>query len=112
MAFEKVCTLDDVWEGDMDCFETTDGQEVLIVCLDGGEVKAYQAMCPHQETSLVEGTLENGILTCGAHLWQFDCKSGKGVNPTECHLAAYKVKVEGDYVLVDTDGVEPYKAPA
>lgn len=112
MAFEKVCTLDDVWEGDMDCFETTCGREVLVMCLEGGEVKAFQAMCPHQEIPLVEGTFEKGTLTCRAHLWQYDCKTGKGLNPTDCHLAEYKVKVEGDDVLVDVEGVEPFKSHA
>jgi len=110
MAFEKVCTLDDVWEGDMDSFETPSGTEVLIVCLDGGNVKAFQAFCPHQDIELVEGEFDGKALTCRAHLWQFDCTTGKSINPDDCSIAEYPVKVEGDDVFVDIVGVEPVKA--
>lgn len=112
MAFEKICTLDDVWEGEMESFDTSDGGSVLIICLDGAEIKAYQAMCPHQQIELVEGTFEDSTLTCRAHLWQFDCKSGKGINPDDAQLAEYPVKIDGDDVYVDTVGVTPFTSHA
>ena len=34
MAFEKICTVDDVWEGDMDAFETKNGTQVLVLGVD------------------------------------------------------------------------------
>jgi len=110
MAFEKICTLDDVWEGDMDVFATADGTEVLIIGIDGGDPKAYQAVCPHQEIELVEGEFDGRILTCKAHLWQFDCNNGKGVNPTDCHLAEYPLKIVGDDIYVDVEGIEPFRS--
>lgn len=110
MAFEKVCTLDDVWEGEMDAFPTAAGVDVLIVAVDGGEVRAFQAMCPHQEIELVEGEFDGKVLTCKAHLWQFDCGTGKGINPSDCQLARYPVKVEGEDIYVDVAGVEPFKS--
>ena len=97
--FQKVCDLDDIWQGEMELFEL-DGQEVLIVHTEDGEVKAYDPVCPHQDHPLIEGEFSNCILTCSAHHWQFDVVSGKGVNPVGVSLNAYPVKVEDEAVFV------------
>ena len=83
MAFKKACTLDDIWEGDMETFEV-DGTEVLLVHVEGEGIHALQAQCPHQEVDLVDGDLEGRVLTCMMHLWEFDVVAGKGVNPDAC----------------------------
>ena len=106
MSFTRVCAVEDVWEGDMEAFTVND-QEILLVCADGGEIKAFQGMCPHQDIPLVEGKYDGKTVTCRAHLWQFDACSGAGVNPADCRLACYPVRIEGDDVLVDTEGIEP-----
>ena len=106
MCFTKVCTLDDVWEGEMAAF-TVNGHEILLVCPEGGEIKAFQGVCPHQDIALAEGKFDGKRVICRAHLWQFDAATGQGVNPDYCALAVYPVKVEGDDVLVSTEGVEP-----
>jgi len=106
-TFVKVCTLDDVWEGDMDSFEVN-GIEVLIIVLEGGKVVATQSVCPHQSVELVEGEFDGSkVLTCRQHLWQFDVCTGKGINPEHAAIAMYPVKVEGDDILVDLRGAEP-----
>ncbi|MER2538097.1 MAG: Rieske 2Fe-2S domain-containing protein [Azonexus sp.] len=106
MGFKKVCTLDDLWEGEMESFEI-DGQEILLVCAEGGDIKAFQGICPHQDIPLIEGSFDGKKLVCKAHLWQFDACTGKGINPADCALAEYPVKVDGDDVLVETEGVTP-----
>lgn len=107
MAFEKICTLDDIWEGDMASFDTADGTEILLVYPDGGELKAFQGICPHQNFALIDGSLADNVLTCRAHLWQFDMRSGQGVNPSDCALANYPLKVLDDDVYVDVADVAP-----
>lgn len=42
---------DELWEGDVVEFDA-DGDQILIVRLDGGEIKAFQGTCPHQEYPL------------------------------------------------------------
>ena len=106
MSFTKVCTLDDVWEGEMAPF-TVNGHEILLVCAEGGEIKAFQGVCPHQDIALAEGKFDGKKVICRAHLWQFDASSGKGINPDDCALAEYPVKVDGDDIYVETAGVEP-----
>lgn len=105
MTFEKICTLDDVWEGEMSGFKTIDGTEILLAVLSGGEVRALQPKCPHQEFSLLYAKLDKHVLTCRAHLWQFDIRTGKGINPSDCALRVYPTRVEGDDVYVDVADV-------
>ncbi|WP_214368413.1 Rieske 2Fe-2S domain-containing protein [Pseudonocardia sp. H11422] len=109
MGFVRVCSLDDLWEGEMDSFEVGD-KEVLLAHLDGGEVVATQAICPHQQIELVEGSLEKTTLTCRAHLWTFDLATCLGINPGHATLARYPVKVDGDDIYVDPDGDTPKTA--
>lgn len=106
MGFVKVCTLDDLWEGDMEAFEV-EGRRVLLVHLPGGEVRATQVECPHQQGDLTEGLLDGTTLTCPVHLWEFDVKTCQGINPTHATLASYPVKLDGDDVYVDPDGDTP-----
>ena len=100
MAFERACDLDDVWEGDMTVV-TVAGCDVLLVHLDGGGIRAFDARCPHQAWSLGEGALDGAVLTCGAHGWQFDVRDGAGVNPAGCGLTRYAVEVRDGTVWVD-----------
>jgi toluene monooxygenase system ferredoxin subunit len=106
MSFTKVCTVDDLWEGEMEAF-TVNGHEILLVSAEGGEIKAFQGICPHQDIPLIEGQFDGKKVICRAHLWQFDAASGKGINPSDCALAEYPVKLDGDDVYVQTDSVEP-----
>lgn len=111
MAFTKVCTVEDLWEGEMESFQVN-GKEVLLVCNDGGEIRAFQGMCPHQDIALVDGKFDGKKIICKAHLWQFDSGTGKGINPANCALAEYPVQIDGDDVLIDTSNVEPLFAQA
>jgi len=100
MAFQRACDLDDVWEGEMTQI-TVDGNEVLLVHLEGGELRAFDARCPHQSWPLAEGELDGTVLVCGAHGWTFDVRSGAGVNPSDCALRQYAVEVRDAAVWVD-----------
>ncbi len=90
----------------MAAFEV-DGREVLLVHLPGGDVRAIQAICPHQAQPLVEGELRGCVLTCRAHRWEFDVATGKSVNPEGEEVRVFPVQVENDEVWVDVAGVAP-----
>ncbi|TCS76950.1 Rieske 2Fe-2S domain-containing protein [Effusibacillus lacus] len=94
-----VLTLDDLWEGEMIDVDV-EGEKVLLIHLAGEKIVAYQGICPHQEILLADGELKDDILTCTAHRWQFDAGTGEGVNPKNCQLYRYEVKVEDEQVFV------------
>lgn len=106
MAYQKACTLDEVWEGEMTEVDVGEHQ-VLLVGLEGGDVRAFQAVCPHQDIPLSEGKFDGKVLMCRAHQWTFDARTGLGINPGDCRLAEYPVRVDGDDVLVEVEGVQP-----
>jgi toluene monooxygenase system ferredoxin subunit len=106
MAFVKLCNLDDVWEGEMQAFQIED-HEILVVGLEGGEMKAYQGVCPHQDIALVEGKFDGKILICRAHQWVFDAATGIGLNPGDCRLATYPIQIVDNEVFINTEGVQP-----
>ncbi|KAB0583924.1 Rieske 2Fe-2S domain-containing protein [Ideonella dechloratans] len=106
MSFQKVCTLDEVWEGEMTEVEVG-GHVIVLLGMDGGEVRAFQGVCPHQDIPLCEGKFDGKVLMCRAHQWTFDAQTGAGINPGDCRLAQYPVRIEGEDVLVDAADVTP-----
>lgn len=99
IAWIEVATLDDLWCGDMLGVEV-DGEQILLVYPDGGAIRAYQGLCPHQQALLADGDLEKNILTCHGHKWQFDVTTGQGINPQNSRLRSYEVKLEGNSIYV------------
>jgi toluene monooxygenase system ferredoxin subunit len=106
VRFHRVCSLDDLWAGEMQVFDVG-GVHVLVVHTEDGNVTAVQAICPHQAVPLIEGTLCGRILTCPMHLWDMDVVSGKGINPDHAELARYPVETRDGNVYVAIDGVQP-----
>jgi toluene monooxygenase system ferredoxin subunit len=104
--FTTVCTLDELWPGEMGVFEVR-GVKVLICHTEGGALTGVQSICPHQSFALSEGELVGETLVCTKHMWKFDVKSGCGINPTGASLALYPIKVVGNDVMVSVTGVEP-----
>lgn len=97
----RAASTDDLWEGDVLDVEVDD-EQVLLVHLDGGGVKAYQGMCPHQEVLLADGSWnpDTGVLICPGHNWEFDLATGKGLNPAGCQLFEFAVQVVSDEIRV------------
>lgn len=93
-GFVEVTEVDAIWDGEMEAFDVGE-EEVLILKVDG-QVRAYGGICPHQSISLVEGELENGVLTCRAHEYQFDALTGDGVNPKGVSLTRHDVEVDDE----------------
>ena len=74
------------------------------ICLThfNGTYNALTNKCPHQGGPLGEGSIENGLLRCPWHGWDFNPCGGDS-DGFEDGLKSYKVKIEDDAVFV---GVE------
>jgi toluene monooxygenase system ferredoxin subunit len=103
MSYRRVADAASLWPGDMKglIVGTT---RVLLVNVDG-DVRAYEDACPHRGVPLSWGKLEcpSGTLTCGMHLWQYDARTGQGVNPHGVALRALPMKIEDGGIWVEVD---------
>jgi toluene monooxygenase system ferredoxin subunit len=98
-AWQPVCAADEVWEGEISLHVLQDGTAVLLVNPDG-QVRAFQGMCPHQATSLADADFDGEIITCPGHLWEFDARSGAGINPADARLREYLTIVRSGELFV------------
>ena len=81
-------TLDDIWEGEMR--PCTSGPSTSCCATSTGRSVAYEDRCPHLANPLSEGVLDGALLTCAAHEWAFDVRTGSGVNPASACLRRYR----------------------
>jgi len=91
-------SLDDIWAGEMRAVRL--GAVDVLLCNLDGMLVAYQDRCPHLANPLSAGVLSDGILTCAAHEWEFDARTGRGVNPASACLRRYPVKLDGTEIFV------------
>jgi toluene monooxygenase system ferredoxin subunit len=88
---------DELWIGEMKGV-LVDGRRVLVLRLEDG-VFAYEDRCAHLGVPLSEGTLEAGVLTCRAHHFQYDARTGAGINPRDVKLAAVPLRVDAGLIV-------------
>ena len=105
MPFEPIIADAELWDGDMTA-RRVDGHDLLLV-RHNGVVYAYENRCAHLGVALSEGRLDGYVLTCRAHHWQYDVRSGSGVNPATACLTSFAVKIEDGKVFVDVRAPSP-----
>ena len=91
-------TLDELWEGEVRGIDLG-GVDVLLCNVDG-ELFAYEDRCPHLANPLSHGVLNHNTLTCAAHEWEFDARTGQGVNPQAARLKPFPVRLDGDRIFI------------
>ena len=90
--------LDDVVPGGAVRLET-EGCAVLLALVEG-ELHAVDDACRHRGTALSGGLLRDGVVTCPAHLWQYDVRTGRRHDTDGEALTTYPAQVVGDAVEV------------
>lgn len=99
--FVKVATKDEIPQGEGKVVEV-DGERVALFNVEG-EFYAIDNTCVHQGGPLGEGYLEEKVVTCPWHGWQYDVTSGVSPLNPAARVAAYSVRVDGDDVLVSVE---------
>ena len=74
------------------------GRHVFVHRTDE-EYRVFDARCPHKGTAITEAALKGTRLTCPAHGWVFDSRSGHCVERGDTGLTRLPSKVEGGALL-------------
>lgn len=99
LPFRVVANTADVPTGEMKTVEL-DGKSVVIYHVED-VFYATTGLCCHQGGPLGEGLLEDAIVVCPWHAWQFDVATGESVLDPGRRIETYPIHVEDDRVLVD-----------
>jgi len=96
--YKKVCPLNQLKDREGKRF-IVDDVEIALFKVEG-EIFAVSNVCPHQRTALIyDGFIDEGYITCPAHGWIFNLKSGRTPAGTK-GLDIYDVKIIDDDVFV------------
>jgi 3-phenylpropionate/trans-cinnamate dioxygenase ferredoxin subunit len=105
VALVEVARTDDLGEGEA-MKVVVEGHEIALVNLGGGEFRAVDDICSHAHYFLSEGEVdaEDRTIECPKHGSVFDLDTGAPRSlPATVPVATYRVKVEGDRVLIDVE---------
>lgn len=106
MAFVKICNVADLGHRGINSFYI-DGVEVLVLRDKDGVLRAFNGLCPHEDSPLIDGHFDGGTITCATHGWILNASTGRGVNPSSCRIAAYPLKLDGEEIHADLDNELP-----
>lgn len=102
MAFVKVAHVSEIPVGRVKVVEV--GDEEVALCNVQGEILAIANVCTHDNGPLATGYLVGDEIECPRHGARFSVRDGAVRSlPAVVPLPTFKVKVEGEDVLVDVD---------
>lgn len=76
------------------------GGEKVLLSRNGATVTCFQNACAHLGFPIHDGEIENGIITCPHHGFQYDLSSGECLTAPEVQLQSHAVRVIGPRVEV------------
>ena len=94
----KVAERGDLAEGRVR--PVTCGRETICLTRFEGRYGALDNKCPHQGGPLGEGSIENGLLRCPWHGWDFDPLTGRAPGGHDDGVATYEVEERDDGIYV------------
>lgn len=86
----------------------TAGHTGICLTHHKGKYTALDNRCPHQGGPLGEGSIENGLLRCPWHGWDF-CPHGGDSQDFDDGLKTFELKEEGDAIYVGVEEEAPHE---
>lgn len=81
--------------------ETAGTLDDIAVAYSAGEYFAIDNTCTHEDASLAEGWIEDGVVECPLHASGFCLRDGKVQSPpAAADVAVHEVRVDGDQILL------------
>jgi nitrite reductase (NADH) small subunit len=99
MPFVLAAKIADVPVGAVHEFQVA-GKAVALANVDG-KFFAINNTCLHRGGPLGEGSLQDKIVTCPWHGWEYDVTTGKLLQNPSMGVACYLTEVRGEEVFVD-----------
>ncbi|OCQ88846.1 hypothetical protein BCD64_03620 [Nostoc sp. MBR 210] len=96
-AWVRVATVEQIPDGGI--FVTKVGGHSLILYRQGDRITCYRNACSHLASPLDGGKVENGIITCPTHGFQYQLDTGKCLT-ADVPLHSYPVQIKGDKAFV------------
>ena len=87
----------------------TAGHQGICLTHYEGKFSALDNSCPHQGGPLGEGSIENGMLRCPWHGWDYDPCTGMSPGGFDDGLQTFEVKQDGNEVFVAIDEEDEYQ---
>jgi len=102
LSFERVAAIEDIPVGQGFCIKVGE-VEVGLYRIDG-RVFAMENRCPHRNFPLHEGSLSGTIITCSAHGWSFDVRTGFRPDDSDgWPLPCFEARVIDGQVWIDLE---------
>jgi nitrite reductase/ring-hydroxylating ferredoxin subunit len=103
-GFLPVADLDAIEDGEIEPF-TLEGR-AIVVARDGGALYGFDESCTHKRCSLLDGEIEDGVVSCPCHGAEFDLVTGDVlVGPATIPLPIHQIRVEDGRILVRLSSV-------
>jgi toluene monooxygenase system ferredoxin subunit len=99
VTFIRALPEEDLWTGEMRGLRLA-GCRVLLLRIEDG-VRAYEDRCAHLGLPLSDGALYGCTLTCSAHHYQYDARTGAGINPRTARLVPLRTRVAHGNIEVE-----------
>jgi len=99
VAFLRTAKKDEIPAGTIREFQVN-GKTIALANVDG-TFYAVNNTCLHRGGPLGQGELEDKVVTCPWHGWQYDVTTGKVTMNSSVGVDTYAVEVRGEDIFVD-----------